>query len=144
MGFILEDVREDIVAFLNSNVAQPVNRGAVPEPEDIVYTNGLITPYVVVNFGDMAQGGSRSFIGARGDGYYMMVNVFCIAQDAVVAEKIQSKVIDVLLGYKPQYAGQLNKMPGGSSFSMLQDQSRPSAFAALASFRVAFNTIEVP
>lgn len=151
MAFILESLRQDIVDYLESQIPQDVYRGGVPEPGNLLYnSNGQLIPYVVVGFGDMAQGGSRSIVGARGDSYYFLVNVFCIASDigttsgSTIAERIQANVIDKLLGYKPTNAGQLNKVPGGSSFVMVNEQGKPNAYIAVASFRVFMNVIEVP
>jgi len=142
MSFALEDVRADIFAYAQVNLPQDVQRGYVPQPEDIPLVNGSFLPYVVVRFGDMAQGGGRSMIGARGDQYYMMCDFMCIGPTPTIAEQVQSKVIDVMLGYKPANAGQLNKMPGGSSFTLLDSDSKPLAFLAVASFRVSFNIVE--
>jgi len=138
--FELETIRADIVAYANSNLAQNVLRGAVPEPDDIVWTGNTFAPYVVARFGDMAQGGGRSFIGARGDQYYIMADFFCVAPSPIVAEQVQSKLIDVMLGYKPLGFGQLNKMPGGSGFTVT-NELRPAVFVAPASFRMSFNIV---
>ena len=140
MTFELEAIREDIVTYANANLAQNVVRGVVPEPGDITWTNGTFAPYVVVRFGDMAQGGGRSFIGARGDQYYIMADFFCVASSPTIAEQVQSKVIDVMLGYRPLTFGQLNKMPGGSGFTVT-DELRPTVFVAPASFRMSFNIV---
>jgi hypothetical protein len=139
--FELETIRADIFAYANNNLAQNVVRGVLPEPGDIVWTNNTFAPYVVARFGDMAQGGGRSFIGARGDQYYIMVDFFCVAPSPTIAEQVQSKVIDVMLGYKPLGFGQLNKMPGGSGFTVT-DEVRPTVFVAPASFRMSFNIVE--
>jgi len=137
--FVLETLRQEILNYANDNLPQNVIRGYVPQPADIVLTNGTFTPYVVLRFGDMAQGGGRSFIGARGDQYYIMLDFMCIASSPTLAEQVQSKVVDVILGWKPDGAGQLNKMPGGSSFVIIDSDDKPLAFLANASFRVSFN-----
>ena len=139
MTFVLETLRQEILNYANDNLPQNVIRGYVPQPADIVLTNGTFTPYVVLRFGDMAQGGGRSFIGARGDQYYIMLDFMCIASSPTLAEQVQSKVVDVILGWKPDGAGQLNKMPGGSSFVIIDSDDKPLAFLANASFRVSFN-----
>lgn len=139
MSFVLESVRQQILDYANNNLPQNVIRGYVPQPADIVLTNGTFTPYVVLRFGDMAQGGGRSFAGARGDQYFMMLDFMCIASSPTLAEQVQSKVVDVMLGWKPDSAGQLNKMPGGSSFVIIDSDDKPLAFLANASFRVSFN-----
>jgi len=113
----------------------------VPQSSDIALTNGTFSPYVVLRFGDMAQGGGRSFAGARGDQYYMMFDFMCVAGSPELAEQVQSKVIDVMLGWTPANAGQLNKMPGGSSFLVVDSDDKPLAFLAVASFRVNFNIV---
>jgi hypothetical protein len=140
MTFTLENVRADIAAYANSNLAQQVYRGSFPEPGNVQYVGDALIPYVVARFGDMAQGGGRSFVGARGDQYYMMVDFACVASEAIIAEQVQSKVIDTMLGYKPLNFGELNKMPGGGSF-IVTDESRPLVFVAVASFRLSFNIV---
>jgi len=139
VSFVLESVRQQILDYANNNLPQNVIRGYVPQPADIVLTNGTFAPYIVLRFGDMAQGGGRSFVGARGDQYYMMLDFMCIASSPTLAEQVQSKVVDVMLGWKPDSAGQLNKMPGGSSFVIIDSDDKPLAFLANASFRVSFN-----
>ena len=94
MAFSLGVIRDDIEARVNNQIAQPVYRGGVPTAEDLIYTNGQLTPYVVLNFSDMAPSASRSFIGARGDGYYLMVNFMCVAPTSTIAEAIQSNLTD--------------------------------------------------
>jgi len=141
MPFVLEDLRANIFTYANDNLAQDVVRGFVPQPSDIVLTNGTFSPYVVLRFGDMAQGGGRSFAGARGDQYYMMLDFMCVGPSPELAERVQSKVIDVMLGWKPANAGELNKMPGGSSFVVVDSDDKPLAFLANASFRVSFNIV---
>jgi hypothetical protein len=139
--FVLETLRQQILDYANNNLPQNVVRGYVPQPADIVLTNGSFTPYIVLRFGDMAQGGGRSFIGARGDQYFMMLDFMCIASSPTLAEQVQSKVVDVMLGWKPDSAGQLNKMPGGSSFVIIDSDDKPLAFLANASFRISFNIV---
>jgi len=141
MPFVLEDLRANIFTYANDNLAQDVVRGFVPQPSDIVLTNGTFSPYVVLRFGDMAQGGGRSLAGARGDQYYMMFDFMCVGPSPELAERVQSKVIDVMLGWKPANAGELNKMPGGSSFVVVDSDDKPLAFLANASFRVSFNIV---
>lgn len=138
--FELEAIRADIVAYANSNLAQNIVRGVLPEPGDITWTNDTFPPYVVARFSDMAQGGGRSFAGARGDQYYIMVDFFSVAPSPEIAEQVQSRVIDVMLGYKPLGFGELNKMPGGSGFTIISEQ-RPTVFVAPASFRMSFNIV---
>ncbi len=140
MTFELEQIRADIVAYANAQLAQDVVRGVFPEPEDIVWVNNTFAPYVVARFGDMAQGGGRSFAGARGDQYYIMVDFMAVAASPTIAEQVQSKVIDVMLGYKPLGFGELNKMPGGAGFTVISEQ-RPTVFVAPASFRMSFNIL---
>lgn len=154
MSFVLKEVRDDILATVRSRMAQPVYVGGVPMTETIVFNNGVITPYILVNFGDMAQAGSRSFIGARGDGHYSFVNFFCIAGDittpsgpvsgAELAMDVQSLLIDKMLGYKPPYASQMTKSPGGAGFVLLDRTDSIQAYVAATSFRVHYQIVDVP
>lgn len=143
MAFSLGVVRDDIEARVNSQIAQDVYRGGVPSAEELIYTNGVLTPYVVVNFSDMAPSASRSFIGARGDGYYLMVNFMCIGPTSTIAEAIQSNLIDKMLGYKPVHSGQMNKTPGGGTFTILDANDTAVAYVAVASFRVNLLALDV-
>lgn len=140
MSFTLENIRADITAYANANLAQNVIRGGFPEPEDVVYQNGALIPYVIARFSDMAQGGGRSFIGARGDQYYLIVDFLCVASQPIVAEQVQSQLVDVMLGYNPLSFGELNKRPGGGGYT-ITDESRPLVYVAPAAFRMSFNLV---
>ena len=143
MAFALKEVRDSIFTETQTLLAQTVYRGGIPSTENLVYVNGVLRPYVVINFGDMAPSNSRSFIGSRGDGYFTSVNFFAVASTAEIAEDIQSVIIDKMLGFTPTNAGQLNKTPAGGTFTLLSDSGAVEAYTALASFRVNLTAIDV-
>lgn len=143
MAFALKQIRDDIYAEAESQFAQNVYRGGIPSTENLVYVNGVLRPYIVINFGDMAPSNSKSFIGARGDGYFTSVNFFAVASTAEIAEDIQSLIIDKMLGFTATNAGQMNKSPGGGMFTLISDSGAIEAYTSMASFRINLTAIDV-
>jgi len=140
----IEAIREDILSYLNTSVAIDVYRGGIPELENLQYTNGILTPYAVIQFGDIIKVGNGTFVGARSDEYMQTVNIYCVAKEVDIAEGWQIRIIDALLGYRPEYAGELYKRPGSGTFVIINSSGGVEAFISTTGFGCNVQLMDLP
>lgn len=147
MTMNLYATQQSIYAFLTTEADFPVFDTIVPEAgsgEEPVDNAGYLEPYVVVRFNDSVKVTRQgSFVGARADELYSLVDILCIAADPTEAREIAygtDGVSDILTGFIPTDGGELTKAGGGQVF-VASDGSgqRPTRFIARVSFRYAVN-----
>jgi hypothetical protein len=143
MTLTLTLIRDEVEELLNDEFAQPVFRGGVPTGDTLVYVGTKVNPYLVLNFADIGRGAGRVFSGTRGDDYNQPINVFCVASTSDIAEGLQIKVIDKLLGFSPQYAGQLVKRGGGGTFIVTNSAGAVAAYVSMVSFTCTIQLLEI-
>lgn len=152
----LEHVQDEILEHLDDQLAQPVYRGGVPTLKTLLAPNGIFTPYVVVQFGDIYRGASRGFVSTRDDTYVLPINVMAVApptrprvsgspspDPSGDAEAIRLRVVNALLGFSPEYGGQLTKRGGSGVFAIAEDSGAIAAFVAPTSFQCIFQMGEI-
>lgn len=140
----IEAIREDIITYLNGAVSLDVYRGGVPELSNLQYDNGVLKPYGVIQFGDIIKVGNGSFTGARSDEYMQTVNIYTVAKEVEIAEGWQIRLIDALLGYRPQYAGELYKRPGSGTFVVVNNSGGVEAFIGTTGFGCNITLMDLP
>lgn len=140
----IETIREDILDYLNTEVSLDVYRGGVPELSNLQYNNGILTPYAVIQFGDIIKVGNGSFTGARSDEYMQTVNIYAVAKEVDIAEGWQIRIINALLGYRPQYAGELYKRPGAGTFVVVNNSGGVEAFIGTTGFGCNVQLMDLP
>ncbi len=127
--------QEEMLALLNAQFVQPIVEQGIPDINTVRRnTAGDIDPYIAVQFGDLQQGASRSFVGPRGDDYVMPIYFQCIAPEAGIARGLQNKLVDILLGEGFPWSGSVRKRPGGAMFPMTNSNSATEAYTAPSSF----------
>lgn len=140
----IETIRDDILSYLNTAVSLDVYRGGVPELSNLQYNNGILTPYAVIQFGDIIKVGNGSFTGSRSDEYMQTVNIYAVAKEVDIAEGWQIRIIDALLGYRPQYAGELYKRPGSGTFVVVNNSGGVEAFIGTTGFGCNVQLMDLP
>lgn len=140
----IEQIRNDILDYLQTELAITVYRGSVPELATLQFENGLLKPYAVLNFGDIIKTSNGSFAGARSDGYMQTINIYCVAKEVDVAEGWQIRVIDKLIGYKPEYASETFKRPGSSTYLVVNNSGGVEAFIAQTAFGCNIQLLDLP
>jgi hypothetical protein len=140
----IELLREEILQYISDSVSLTVYRGAVPSAETLQYENGTLVPYAVVNFSNLIPSqNERSFIGARGDNYAFVFRTYTISRDVAICENWQTRMDDLLIGYKPTDSGEVNKRYGGSIYSLMTERAGIEAFATTSTYLFHTQLLEV-
>lgn len=140
----IEAIRTDLLAYLDTQVALDVYRGGIPELETLQYENGILKPYAVINFGDIIKVGNGSFTGSRSDEYMQTIHVYCVAKEVEIAEGWQIRVIDALMGYRPDYAGEVYKRPGAGTYVVVNGAGSIEAFISQTAFGCNIQLMDLP
>lgn len=131
----ISQTQTEILALLDAAFAQPIVEQGVPDIETVLRNpSGQIEPYIAIQFGDLQQGRTYSFVGPRGDDYVMPLYFQCIAPKAEIARGLYNKLMDVFLGEDFPWSGNVRKRAGGGMFTMTNSNSATEAYAAPASF----------
>lgn len=144
MAFTLDIVRAELKEkLLSSLVHSRVYDGGVPTLTTLKRENNVIKPYVInLNSTLRKSFGGGSYAGARHDDFYINYDLLSVAAFPGDAEAQQSRIIDQMLGYKPEHAGELNITTGvGGTFTVMDDQQKPVAFVAPISFRLSLDIL---
>lgn len=131
----ISETQTAILELLGTAFAQPIVEQGVPDIETVLRNpSGQIDPYIAIQFGDLQQGRTYSFVGPRGDDYIMPLYFQCIAPKADIARGLYNKLMDVFLGEDFPWSGNVRKRAGGGMFTMTNSNSATEAYAAPASF----------
>jgi hypothetical protein len=140
----IEAIREDVLTHLESELTLNVYRGGVPELSTLQYENGILKPYAIIQFGDIIKVGNGAFVGSRSDEYVQTFQIYCIAKEVNIAEGWQIRVIDAMLGYRPQYAGETYKRPGSGTLVIPNESGGIEAFIATTAFGCNIQLMDLP
>ena len=140
----IEAIRSDIQAYLETELSLDIYRGGIPELSTIVYENGILKPYAVLNFGDIMKVGNGSFTGSRSDEYMQTIHVYCVAKESDIAEGWQIRVIDALMGYRPDYAGEVYKRPGAGTYVIVNNAGGIETFISATAFGCNIQLMDLP
>lgn len=131
----IAETQTEILEFLDTAFAQPIVEQGVPDIETVLRNpSGQIDPYIAIQFGDLQQGRTYSFVGPRGDDYVMPLYFQCIAPTPEIARGLYNKLMDEFLGEDFPWSGNVRKRAGGGMFTMTNSNSATEAYAAPASF----------
>lgn len=131
----ISETQTEILALLGTAFAQPIVEQGVPDIETVRRNpSGQIDPYIAIQFGDLQQGRTYSFVGPRGDDYVMPLYFQCIAPKAGIARDLYNKLLDVFLGEDFPWSGNVRKRAGGGMFTMTNSNSATEAYSFPASF----------
>lgn len=140
MSLDLLSVHDSIATKLRE-IPQDVYETTAPDDSKLKFDpNGMVLPYVVVEFSDMYDNGtSNGIISSKynvGDAY---VIVSCVGPTERSARQVADVVRDKLTGFTPVNAGEMRLM-GRSIFFTAKD-SKPNRFVSEVSFTLPVNTV---
>lgn len=139
MSLNLLAVQDQITAQL-ATLPQDVYETTAPEDSKLKFdTNGMILPYVVIEFGEMTEMPiGRGIISSKYNVNESYVLVSCVAPTQRAARQVADLVRDKLVGFIPQDAGEL-RMIGASPLTGLD--AKPNRFVSQLGFTFPVNTV---
>lgn len=141
----LQAIQEEILTELETQFVEEVYEIAIPNSTTLKKSGaGRFQPYITIQFGDLQQGINRNMASTRNDDYYMPVYIQFVAHEAKTARQLYNKCIDKMLSFKPKYASEMTKRPGGSMFPVVSDTGATEAYLFACSFSVTVQILTVP
>ncbi len=140
MSLNLLAVQDQITAKLNE-LAQDVYETAPPEDSKLRFdTNGMILPYIVVEFSDMYENAlANGILSTVYDVKSSSIIVSCIAPTERSARQVAGLVREKLTGFKPADAGELKLEAGGTSYTGSDAKSK--RYISELAFSFPVNTV---
>ena len=138
-GLDLITIQDSITAYVAQEFpGYPIYEDDVVDDEFILKQENKVKPYIVLRWDGLRQSNTgSSFIGARYDEYYSVVDITVIAPAPRQARLAINIIIDKLIGWQP--AGSTPLSPEGSSgyWAIPDNAGRPHVYAG--SYRLRFN-----
>lgn len=140
MSLNLLAVQDEITAKLRE-LPQDVYETSAPEDSKLHFdTNGMILPYIVIEFADMYDNPVEA--GILSSKYNLKTSyivVSCIGPTERSARQVAQVVRDKLTGFSPADAGELTLAGGGLSYTVAD--SKPNRYVAEIGFTFPVNTV---
>ena len=140
MSLNLLAVQDEITAKLRE-LPQDVYETSAPDDSKLKFdTNGMILPYIVIEFADMYD--SPQDAGIISTRYNLKTSyavVSCVAPTERSARQVADMVRNKLTGYSPVDAGELSLAGGGLSYTVAD--SKPNRFVSELGFTFPVNTV---
>lgn len=147
MAFSLDQIEEDILAYLDTTVfpGQEVVEQAIPDINTVQRDAlGKIKPYVTVQIGDIQPWGSTSFVGPRGDDYVLPLYLQVVSPVPRTGRRIRSRGIDVFLGASFDWAGQIRKRVSGGQMPITNSDGAVECYIYPLSFGIVIQLATIP
>ncbi|MCK9603250.1 MAG: hypothetical protein M0R66_02700 [Candidatus Omnitrophica bacterium] len=153
MSFSLDDIYADLDSFLNDTVfpGQAVHEQAVSDITVLErFASGAVKPYIAVQYGDLQQWGSTSFVGPMGDDYVLPVYLKIVvagdesATGIPLGKQLYSQCIQRFLGASFDWAGQIRKRAGGAQIPIKKSTGAVEALVIPVSFGIVIQLTDVP
>lgn len=140
MSLNLLAVQDDIVAKLRE-LSQDVYETAAPDDTRLRFdANGMILPYIVIEFADMYEAlGAAGIVSSKYDVKTSYVLVSCIGPTERSARQVAGLVRDKLSGHIPVDAGEMKLAGGGVSYAT--QEAKPNRFITEMAFTFPVNTV---
>lgn len=145
MALNIVDVQDHVLEALRDAIPQKVVEQGIPDRDTVERVNGVIRPYVAIQFGDILERVSgRTLVGVRSNDYEVMVYVQAVAPDASVARRIAfGNVYDALLGLQVEGSGELRQRRGGAVWPISASNGATEAYMVATSFGLTVQMLEV-
>jgi hypothetical protein len=144
-GLDLVAVQDSIAAYIRQEFSgYEVYEDYVMDDETILKESNKANPYIVLSWDGLRNSPTgSSFVGARYDEYYSVVDVSVIAPTPKQARVASNIIVDKLVGWKP--TGSTPMAPEGATGIWAVDNSngRPHLYVASARLRFNVNTENV-
>lgn len=134
--------QEALGAYFDGQLAQDVLEDGFPEPGDMTWVNGVLTPYVVIDFGmPVATADGRSVAAEEKQPTVQRVVLSAVASSGKVARQIAGKIVEVGTGYMASSNTGPLRLVGGGQFT-LQVESRPSVYVSEVYYTYLSNMVD--
>ena len=144
MSYSLNDIQDAALEFLQDEMAQEVIEDYIPNSKTLRRdAAGNVTPYVVVQFGDLQPMRSRSMVGPQGDDYGLPVYIQCISSNPSISRRVANQVVRKFLGWTTPWGGNVRKNPGFNQFVIDSSDGSVEAYAAPCFFTLTVQLSEV-
>lgn len=128
-----------ISAHFASQMAQEVYDDGYPEPADMPWPNGVLTPYIVIDYGmPVSTTDGRGITGEEDQPTVQRVAVACVASSGKVAREIASKVSAVGVGFTASSNAGPLRLVGGGNFTQKVD-AKPTVYVSEVYFSYTSN-----
>lgn len=134
----LVDVQDEILNRLATKLPIPLVEQAIPDEDTVRKVSGKIEPYAAIQFGDLQdRAAGRGFSGVRGNDYELPIYVQVVAAETTKARKIASGVVlDALLGFSLDWAGEVRKKSGGNMWPLVNSNGATEAYLYPSSWAI--------
>jgi len=134
--------QELLSAHFRNGLAQDVYDDGVPDPYDMTWTNGVLLPYVVIEYGmPIAAGGGRSISTEEKQPTVNRVSASVVSSSGAYARQVASKIVGLGTGFVPSTNTGPLRLSGNTSFSM-QVENRPAVYVTQVHFSYDGNMAE--
>jgi len=133
--------QELITARLESVMAQTVYED-VPDAVDTQYSNGLIIPYITVDYGmPFASAGGRSIAAEEKQPTDQRVIFSSVAGSNNTAREITSKIVNEMTGFKASANSGPLRLVGGGAYT-IQVENKPTEYVSEVYMLYASNMVD--
>lgn len=140
MALNLLPTQDDIIAKLRE-LSQDVYETSAPDDSKLRFdSNGMILPYIVVEFSDMYEAaGAAGILSSKYDVKTAYIVVSCIGPTERSVRQVAELVRNKLTGYIPTDAGEMRLFSGGLSYA--QAEQKPNRFTTELAFTFSVNIV---
>lgn len=129
----------DVKARLESGLPLTVYDAQAPEDADIVLTNGLFNPFLVLySGGPIRSGTDHHLVGSRNDTTVLYWTIAVYAPTPDVTDLIVGQILDLMTGYKPPDCGEM-LLEGGLSYKRGLNAVRPTQYVREIAYNARSN-----
>jgi hypothetical protein len=138
-GLDLIAIQDNITAYVAQEFSgYPIYEDDIIDDEFVLKQENKIKPYIVLRWDGLRSSGTGpSFVGARFDEYYSVVDITVIAPAPRQARLALNIIVDKLIGWKPTGSTPLAAEGGAGYWPITDNSGRPHVYAA--SYRLRFN-----
>ena len=140
MSLNLLAVQDEIIAKLNE-LPQDVFETSAPDDTKLKFdVNGMVLPYIVVEFSDMYDAPTGAgILSSRYDIKVSYIIVSCVAPTQRSSRQVAQMIREKLTGFKPNDAGELQLSGAGLAYTI--PDAKPNRFISELAFTFPVNTV---
>lgn len=129
----------DVVQTLDDEFPVTIYESQVPEDANIVVTNGLFNPFIVVYSGGPIRSGTDHHItGSRNDTTVLYWTIAIYSPRVDTTNLLAGQVVTLLAGYRPPDCGEM-MLDGGLSYERGSNTVRPTQYVREIAFTARSN-----
>lgn len=119
--------------------AEVVNARIVDTHDEAPRANGIIQPYIVLNFSMPSRRTSDAgIVESKRDTYNVWFHASCVALDVDASRNLCGQVMDALVDFEPTNSSRITTQ-GSFSDTLASTDSVPKRFTEVARFRFSYN-----